>query len=85
MILSASFSSLCELLISELSAAGTTESPGKRCQGLYHCDNAAAEDFMGLLMDTTVLTEDTFQDLKWRRRGVLVGCFIALLFQFTVH
>lgn len=40
---------------------------------------------MGLLTNTTVLTEDTFQDLKWRRRVVLVGRFIALLFQFTVH
>lgn len=78
MTLFASFSSLCEMLISELSAVGTTESAGKRCQGVYHCDNAADEDFTGLLTNTTVLTEDTFQDLKWSRRAVL-------LFQFTVH
>lgn len=81
-MLFALFASLSELLISELSAVTAIERPDKT-RPVWRCDNAADEDFSGLLTNTTLLTGDTFEDLKWR--GVVVSHFIAVLFQFTVH
>lgn len=56
--------SLSELLISELSAAAAIERPDKTACAVCRSDNAADEDFTGLLTNTTLLTEDTLEGLK---------------------